>query len=287
MTFKKYFNQNHQIYHGDILECFKDIESNSVDLVFADPPYNIGKDFDGIPDKYIVSEYLIWMKTWISEIHRVLKDSGSAYLMNSTQNLSHMDMISQEFFHVMSRIAWVYDSSGVQAKKFFGSSWEPILYLVKDKENYKFNAKDILIEAKTGAKRGLIDYRKTPPQPYNTTKVPSNVWDFNRVRFRMEEYENHPSQKPLGLLERVILASSNKGDVVLDPFSGTFTTSAAAAKLGRKSIGFDLNIEYVKIGLRRLNIESEFSLEDLMKVKQRKTTNKSKKDHSQNINLDF
>ena len=83
--------------------------------------------------------------------------------------------------------------------------------------------------AKTGAQRQLIDYRKDPPQPYSTQKVPGNVWNFNRVQFRMEEYENHPTQKPEALLERIIRAStSNPGDVVLDPFSGSFTTSIVA-----------------------------------------------------------
>ena len=94
--------------------------------------------------------------------------------------------------------------------------YEPILFCVKDKNNYTFNAEDIKVEAKTGAKRKLIDYRKNPPQPYNTEKVPGNVWDFARVRYRMDEYENHPTQKPIALLERIIKASSKVGDVGLE-----------------------------------------------------------------------
>ena len=96
---------------------------------------------------------------------------------------------------------------------------------------YTFNFDDILVEAKTGARRKLIDYRKNPPQLYNSKKVPGNVWDFSRVRFKMDEYENHPTQKPEALMERIIKASSNQGDLVLDPFSGSFTTSAVAARL--------------------------------------------------------
>ena len=120
--------------------------------------------------------------------------------------------------------------------------------------------------AKTGAKRKLIDYRKNPPQPYNSEKVPGNVWDFARVRYRMEEYENHPTQKPIALLERIIKASSNVGDLVLDPFSGTFTTSYVAKTLGRRSIGIELQEEYVKIGLRRLDLASEYKGTILEKV---------------------
>ena len=157
--------------------------------------------------------------------------------------------------------------------------------MVKNEKHYTFNHKEIMVEAKTGSKRKLIDYRKTPPQPYNTKKVPSNVWDFSRVRFKMDEYENHPTQKPVKLLERIILASSNEKDVVLDPFGGSFTTGEVSKRLNRKFIGFDLNIEYVKIGIRRMNIESPFSEEELEKKKVKKTKNKSKRDHTQNQDL--
>ena len=123
-----------------------------------------------------------------------------------------------------------------------------------NKNSYTFNRDAILIPAKTGAVRKLIDYRKNPPQPYNSKKVPGNVWNINRVRYKMKEYENHPTQKPEKLLERIILASSNEGDIVLDSFSGTFTTSSVANKYGRYSIGIDLNNQYCDIGVKRLNL---------------------------------
>jgi site-specific DNA-methyltransferase (adenine-specific) len=143
--------------------------------------------------------------------------------------------------------------------------YEPILFCVKDKNNYTFNTDDILVEAKTGAKRKLIDYRKAVPTVYNSEKIPGNVWEFARVRYRMDEYENHPTQKPIALLERIIKASSNKGDLVVDPFSGTFTTCFVAKELGRNSIGIELQDEYVKIGLRRLQLAKEFKGEKLQK----------------------
>ncbi|MCY4225696.1 MAG: DNA methyltransferase, partial [Bacteroidetes bacterium] len=126
-----------------------------------------------------------------------------------------------------------------------------ITYIIP-KQNYTFNYDDIAIEAKTGAKRKLIDYRKAVPSEYSSIKNPGNVWYFARVRYRMHEYENHPTQKPESLLNRIILASSNPGDVVLDPFAGTYTTCAVASRLGRRSIGIDLNPDYVDIGLRRV-----------------------------------
>ncbi len=183
--------------------------------------------------------------------------------MSSTQGIPYIDLFLRERLNVLSRIVWHYDSSGVQARNYFGSLYEPILHCVKDKKNYTFNSEDVLIEAKTGAKRKLIDYRKARPQLYNSQKVPGNVWYFPRVRYRMPEYENHPSQKPESLLERIIRASSNPGNKVMDPFSGTFTTCAVAKRLGRKSIGIELQEEYFKIGLRRLRIQTEFQGEKL------------------------
>lgn len=277
---KTFKNKNTKILHGDIFEGLSSLESSSVDLIFADPPYNIGKDFDGLIDLKDESQFLNWCYEWISECHRVLKNTGTFYLMNSTQNMPFLDIYCRDKFTIMSRIVWHYDSSGVQAKRYFGSMYEPILMMVKDAKAYTFNHKNIQVEAKTGATRQLIDYRKSPPQPYNTKKVPGNVWDYSRVRYKMEEYENHPTQKPEALLERIILASSNEGDKVLDPFSGSFSTGAVAINHSRKFIGIEINEEYVKIGLRRLAVPSHYNDEDLKKRKVRKTKNTSKKDHS-------
>jgi len=176
------------------------------------------------------------------------------YIMSSTECMPYLDLFLRKHVTILSRIVWHYDSSGVQAKSKYGSMYEPILFCVKNSDDYTFNSDDILVEARTGAKRNLIDYRKKVPTIYSSTKVPGNAWYFPRVRFRMHEYEDHPTQKPEALLERIILASTNTGDVVLDPFSGTFTTSAVARRLGRTTIGIERELEYVKIGLRRLEI---------------------------------
>ena len=243
-------------YNEDCLLALKDIKDKSIDLIFADAPYNIGKDFGNDSDKWKdYKEYLKWCYSWIDECFRVLKDNGTFYIMTSTQYMPYLDIYVSENYNVVNRIVWTYDSSGVQAKNKFGSLYEPIIMCTKtSKSKYTFNAEDILIEAKTGSERKLIDYRKNPPQPYNTKKVPGNVWNMNRVRFRMAEYQNHPTQKPEELLKRIILASSNKGNVVLDPFSGSFTTCKVALDLGRKCIGIELNPEYFENGLRRCEI---------------------------------
>ena len=232
----------HAIIWGDAIKALSsNIPDCSVDLIFADPPYNIGKKFSGRKDKWESKEaYLQWCCKWLELCIQKLKDTGSFYLMSATQNMPYFDIYLRNKVHILSRIVWYYDSSGVQAKKYYGSLYEPILFCVKNKKKYTFNADDILVEAKTGAKSRLIDYRKPVPTLYNTKKVPGNVWEFPRVRYRMDEYENHPTQKPVALLERIIRASSNSGDIVLDPFSGTFTTSFVAKELGRKSIGIEL-----------------------------------------------
>lgn len=280
---KIFETDGNKIVIGDALIALKELPSKSVDLIFADPPYNIGKDFDGIHDRIDEKEFLNWCYEWLSECVRVLKPSGSFYLMNSTQNMPALDLWCRERLTVLSRIVWCYDSSGVQAKRFFGSMFEPMLHMVVDPKSYTFNSNDILVEAKTGAKRGLMDYRKNPPQPYNTTKVPGNVWEYPRVRFKMEEYENHPSQKPEALLERVIRASSNPGDLVLDPFSGSFTTAAVASRLGRRTVSFEKNEAYLPIGLRRLGIQSDLPPEALVKEKRRKTQNLSKRQRERDL----
>lgn len=279
----RYSEAGHTIYHGDAIKVLKSIEKESVDLIFADPPYNIGKDFDGTHDRVEEEEYFTWCWTWLDECHRILKPNGSFYLMNSTQNMPRIDVACRQQFEILSRIVWAYDSSGVQARKFFGSLYEPILHMVKDAKSFTFNADDIRVEAKTGAKRGLIDYRKNPPQPYNTTKVPGNVWEFPRVRYLMDEYENHPSQKPEALLERVIRASSNPGDLVMDPFGGSFSTGAVAKKLGRQSISIEQSETYVKAGLRRIGIASHYPPADLAKQKVRKTKNLSKNQRTKDL----
>jgi len=236
----------------------------SVDLLFADPPYNIGKRFGSTHDRWPSNEaYFRWCREWLVRCMAKLKPTGSFYVMASTQCMPYFDLFLRDRLTILSRIVWCYDSSGVQAKQFFGSMYEPILHGVADPKSYTFNADAIKVQARTGAVRKLIDYRKAVPTLYSDEKVPGNVWSIPRVRYRMAEYEEHPSQKPESLLERIIMASSNPGDMVLDPFSGTFSTCAVAKRLGRRSIGIELEEQYVRIGLRRLGIAREWRGERL------------------------
>ena len=254
-----------EIHLGDALVALREhVPDRSVDLIFADPPYNIGKRLANFVDKWPSDEaYVSWCQEWLTLCISKLKQSGSMYVMASTQCMPYIDLYLRKRLTVQSRVIWHYDSSGTQAKRFYGSIYEPILFCVKDPRNYTFNSEDILVKARTGADRKLIDYRKSVPAPYSPTKVPGNVWYIPRVRYRMSEYEDHPAQKPEALLERIIRASSNPGDVVLDPFAGTFTSCAVAQRLNRRSIGIELQEQYAKIGLRRLGIMTEYAGEVL------------------------
>ncbi|AGA29576.1 adenine-specific DNA-methyltransferase [Singulisphaera acidiphila] len=253
------------IYHGDCLDVMRElIADGQVDLIFADPPYNLGKQFGESEDKWPSDEaYVAWCYSWLKLCLSKLKPTGSLYVMTSTQAMPFLDLWLRNECTILSRIVWHYDSSGVQARKLYGSMYEPILFCVKDRKAYTYNADDIEVQAPTGAVRRLIDYRKPTPEPYKTTKVPGNVWYYPRVRYRMPEYEQHPSQKPEALIERVIKASSNVGDLILDPFAGTFTTSAVARRLGRRSLGIERERGYFKIGARRLGLAQTLDGEDL------------------------
>lgn len=165
----KYQRQNTCIYWGDAIRVLSElIPDQSVHLIFADPPYNIGKRFSRFVDKWESDEdYAGWCYQWLDLCIKKLKPGGTLYVMSSTQGIPYLDIYLRKHLHILSRIIWHYDSSGVQAKNHFGSLYEPILHCVKDRRNYTFNADDILIEAKTGAKRKLMDYRKSTPKPYN------------------------------------------------------------------------------------------------------------------------
>ena len=256
------------IFHGNCLDVLRENAlDGKVALIFADPPYNIGKSFGQFRDKWPSDEdYVEWCYAWLELCLKKLKDTGSMYVMTSTQAMPFLDLWLRKRCTVLSRIVWHYDSSGVQARRYYGSMYEPILFCAKNPNKYTFNANDIEVEARTGAVRNLIDYRKATPMPYNVTKVPGNVWYYPRVRYRMEEYEEHPSQKPESLLERIIKASSNPGDLVLDPFAGTFTTCAVAKRLGRDSIGIEQERKYFKLGVRRLGLAAEIDGEPLKQI---------------------
>jgi site-specific DNA-methyltransferase (adenine-specific) len=135
-------NNKYKIIYGDALEALVKIPDNSIDLIFADPPYNIGKNFNGKIEKWeSEDEYLNWCYEWLDLCIKKLKSNGSFYVMTATQFMPFFDIYLRKKINILSRLVWYYDSSGVQAKKYYGSMYEPILFCVKDTNNYTFNAK--------------------------------------------------------------------------------------------------------------------------------------------------
>ena len=199
---RKYEDASAAILWGDATEALAThVAPGSVDLVVADPPYNIGKRFGARRDRWPDdAAYVAWCAGWLDLCVRALAPHGTLYLMASTQSMPHLDLHLRTRLHVLSRIVWAYDSSGVQARRKFGSLYEPILHCVVDPRRYTFDAAAIRVEARTGAQRRLIDHRKPTPALYSAHKVPGNVWTIPRVRYRMPEYEDHPTQKPEALL---------------------------------------------------------------------------------------
>ena len=233
-----------QIYNQDCISYMKTIPDNSINLIIADPPYNIGKDYNNNSDKQSNEEYLVFIKNQISQYYRILAENGTLIIYTGKQYNPYYNIEIQQQFLIQNNIVWFYDSSGVQAKSKYGSLYEPITYATKSK-HYTFNLSEAQMEAYTGSVRKLIDYRKDPPQPYNTVKNCGDVWYFPRVRFRMAEYTNHPTQKPLSINERIIRVHSNENDLVYIPFAGSGSEIESCILNNRNWLATELNNEYI------------------------------------------
>lgn len=226
----------------------KTLESETFDLIIADVPYNIGKDYGNDSDKQDKEAYIEKLKLWVMEFDRILKSNGTLMIYTGKQYYPYYYLEIEKYMTIQNSIVWSYDSSGVQAKTKYGSLYEPIIWATKHPKNYTFNKEFATVEAKTGAKRGLIDYRKNPPQPYNTTKIDGDVWsNFTRVRYRMAEYVNHPTQKPLSICDRIVNVHSNEGDLVYIPFAGSGSEIVSCINNNRNWIGTEINSEYIEI----------------------------------------
>lgn len=234
-----------KVYNMDCIEYMKTISNESVDLIIADVPYNIGKDYGNDSDKVGHDKYINNLKIWISEFERILKPTGSLFIYTGKQYYPYYYIEIDNIFAIQNQIIWSYDSSGVQAKTKYGSLYEPIIWATKHKKKYTFNKEFATVEAKTGSKRKLIDYRKNPPQPYNTTKIDGDVWNYTRVRYRMSEYTNHPTQKPLSICNRIIKVHSNENDLVYIPFAGSGSEIESCIRNNRNYIATELNNEYI------------------------------------------
>lgn len=233
-----------KIILGDSITELRKLESETFDLVIADPPYNLGKDYGNNHDIKGFEEYLVFSKIWLNEIHRILKPHGTIYVFMGFRFISYLyDILDRElgmFFN--SWIVWHY-TQGMGKTKGFSPRHDDILMFTKSKD-FIFNLDDIRVPQKYYRERNNMRGAN-----------PGDVWEFSHVHYCNENRQNHPTQKPEGLIERMVLASSNQGALVLDPFLGSGTTLRVCQQLNRFGTGIELNPDYVQISQERLKKE--------------------------------
>jgi DNA modification methylase len=223
-----------EIKHGDALKEMAKIPPNSVDLIIADPPYNLGKDYGNDSDSKEFEEYIEFTKKWIQGCMRILKDSGTVYVFMGFRFISYLyQVLEKEKFLFNNWICWHY-TQGVGKTRGFSPRHD-----------------DILMFTKTSGFYFDIDSIRIPQKFYRSVNNmrganPGDVWEFSHVHYCNENRQEHPTQKPEGLIERMVLASSKIGDSVLDPFSGSGTTLRVCQQLKRNCIGIELNQKYVE-----------------------------------------
>jgi site-specific DNA-methyltransferase (adenine-specific) len=250
----------------DCLEGFRTIADGQIDLVFADPPFNIGYDYDVYDDQRAANEYLDWCGRWIGEVVRVLSPTGTFWLAIGDEYAAELKVKMQNEHRLFCRswVVWYY-TFGVNCKYKFSRSHAHLFHMVKDRKAFTFNEESIRVPSA----RQLVyaDARANPqgrlpddtwilrPQDLPVGFGPEeNTWYFPRVCGTFKERAGwHGCQMPEQLLGRIIRACSHSGDAVLDPFSGSGTTLAVAKKLDRRYVGFELSESYAARIRQRLD----------------------------------
>jgi DNA modification methylase len=236
-----------KILHGDCIELLGRVTEPFADLVFADPPFNVGFRYDKYHDKLEKNNYLAWTRDWMAECVRLLLPHGSLYVAIADDYAAHIRLIGEDLgLSVRNWIIWNY-TFGQQTTAKFAKSHTHILYFVKDVKNFIFN--DLAIRIPSDRQLFYNDARAN-----GTGKIPDDTWNcYSRVCGTFKERQGwHPCQMPELLLARIISASSNPGNLVMDPFSGSGTTAAVALQLGRDYCGTETSEDYVKNSIQRL-----------------------------------
>ena len=255
------------IYQGDCIAKMKHLEPGSVDLVFADPPFNIGYEYDVYEDRQSYEKYLEWSKSWIQGVCRVLKPDGTFWLAIGDDYAAELKLIAQNDFGLICR-SWViwYYTFGVNCTKKFSRSHTHLFHFVKDQKKFTFNAKDPAIRVPSARQLVYADKRANskgrlpddtwilrPQDLPESFEADGDTWFFSRVAGTFKERAGfHGCQMPEQLLGRIIRVSSNEDDLVFDPFVGSGTSLVAAKKLNRHWLGFELSKEYATQARARL-----------------------------------
>jgi site-specific DNA-methyltransferase (adenine-specific) len=243
--------------HQDLFEAVSFLPEIECDLLFIDPPYNLTKDFNGFNfSRKSVEAYSEYIDSWLSRLIPLLKPDASVYICGDYHSSTSIHLIASKFFKVQNRITWQREK-GRGAKSNWKNSTEDIWFCTMSDE-YKFYVDRVKEKRKVIAPYKIDgkpkDWDETEEGNFRLTH-PSNIWtDLTIPYWSMPENTDHPTQKPEKLLAKILLASSDEGDVVLDPFLGSGTTSVTAKKLKRNYIGVEKNQEYCCLAEKRLKL---------------------------------
>jgi site-specific DNA-methyltransferase (adenine-specific) len=254
-----------KVYKMDCLKGLSRIEPGTVDLVFADPPFNIGYDYDNYNDRQDAEKYLDWSRNWMERVVKALKPTGTFWLAIGDEYAAELKIIAQKDLGLTCRnwVIWYY-TFGVHCTKKFSRSHAHLFYFVKDPKNFTFNDLDIRVPSarqlvyadRRADSRGRVPDDTWILRPQDLPegfKADGDVWYFPRVCGTFKERKGwHGCQMPEQLLGRIIRACSHEGELVLDPFAGSGTTLAVAKKLERHWLGFEISKEYVGRVRKRL-----------------------------------
>ncbi len=234
------------IIHGDCVAVLRGVTEPFADLIFADPPFNIGYKYDKYHDKKTHEKYLAWTENWIAACTSVLRPHGSFYVAIGDEYAANIKLIADAQGLVLRNwIIWHY-TFGQQTKTKFARAHAHILYFVKDPKNFTFN--DEIVRVISDRQKKYRDKRANP-----AGKMPDDVWnEYPRLCGTFVERTGFPCQMPESLLARIIRVSSNEGDWVLDPFCGSGTTATVAHKLNRTYTSSDMSEQYVEAARQRI-----------------------------------
>lgn len=228
---------------GDAVESMKQFDDDLIDLIIADPPYNLSKNYKSTQDNMEFEEFMDFTKSWLSEAKRILRPGGTIYVFMGMRLISYVHIIMEQELGLefQNWISWHY-TQGLGKKKSFSSRHDDILMFSKPGGNITFNLDDIRVPQK---------YYRTVNNMRGAN--PGNVWEYSHVHYSQNNRQAHPTQKPEGVIERMILASSNIGDLILDPFSGSGTTVRVAQQSSRNAIGIDIEESFIEDTKKRLS----------------------------------
>jgi adenine-specific DNA-methyltransferase len=252
-----YEDRNVLLFYGDCIELMNKLPNNCINLVVTSPPYNIGKEYEEVRD---IQNYINWTEQWTEMISRLITENGAFWL-----NLGYVSLPerakaipipylvwSKIDLFLIQEIVWNY-GAGVAGKLFFSPRNEKWLWYVKDQYNYTFNldaVRDPNVKYPNQKKNGKLKCNPLGKNPTDVWQIPKITSGKNRSS---PERTPHPAQFPVDLVSRIILACSNKDDIILDPFSGSGSLLEAAVITGRKAIGFEIEPKYIEISVDRLD----------------------------------